>query len=274
MTGPPTQERSSAEAGDGEPVAWVLVCDRPIEDANIHLPQLQESGLLGAAEQDGRSWWYFPAPVEGLPLDGTWEPVPDTDWSHAWRAQLEPVTVGALTIAPPWLAEPGPRTVVIEPAQAFGTGHHETTVGCLAALQELDLGGRSVLDAGTGSGVLAIAAARLGADEIVACDIDPVAVDAARANVADNGVDVTVVDGDVAIVGPGRRFDVIVANLDTSALAWAAAPLVRHLAEGGTLIAAGISRERRDEAMATLADAGLATLDRPGDEWVLLIGRK
>lgn len=273
MTGSARQGPRAAAAGDGEPVAWALVADASIEDGNVHLPQLQQLGLLGAVEQDGRSWWYFPAPVEGLPLEGTWEPVPDTDWSQAWRDQLEPVTVGALTIAPPWLAEPGPDTVVIEPAQAFGTGHHETTVGCLAALQELDLAGRRVLDAGTGSGVLAIAAARLGAAEIVACDIDPVAVDAARGNIADNGVDVTVVEGDVAIVGQ-RRFDAIVANLDTSALAWAAASLVRRLADGGTLIAAGVSRERRDEAMAALGDAGLATLDRPGDEWVVLIGRK
>lgn len=265
--------RASTEAGDGEPVAWVLVVDGTLEDTNVHLPELQRAGLLGAVEHDGRSWWYFSTPVEGLPVDGTWEPVPDTDWTQAWRAQLEPVTVGALTIAPPWLAEPSPDTVVIEPAQAFGTGHHETTVGCLAALQELDLTGRSVLDAGTGSGVLAVAAARLGAAEVVACDIDPVAVDAARTNTADNGVEVTVIEGDVAIVGR-RRFDVIVANLDTSALSWAAASLVRHLADGGTLIAAGISRERRDEAMVALADAGLTTLDRPGDEWVMLIGRK
>lgn len=272
MTGAHPQEHSP-EAGGGQPVAWVLMVDATIEDTNIHLPQLQRAGLLGSVEQDGRSWWYFPAPVADLPVAGTWEPVSDVDWSKAWRDRLEPVTVGALTIAPPWHADPGPDTVVIEPAQAFGTGHHETTVGCLAALQELDLTGRRVLDAGTGSGILAIAAARLGAGEIVACDIDPVAVDAARGNVADNGVDVKVIEGDVAIVGQ-RRFDVIMANLDTSALAWAAASLVRHLADGGTLIAAGISHERRDEAVAALADAGLATLDRPGHEWVMLIGRK
>lgn len=273
MSGAHPQEPSSPEVGEGEPVAWVLVVDGTIEDTNIHLPQLQHAGLLGSVEQDERSWWYFPAPVADLPVVGTWEPVSDVDWSKAWRDQLEPVTVGALTIAPPWLADPAADTVVIEPAQAFGTGHHETTVGCLAALQELDLAGRRVLDAGTGSGVLAIAAARLGAGEIVACDIDPVAVDAARGNVADNGVDVTVIEGDVAIVGQ-RRFDVIVANLDTSALAWAAASLVRHLAEGGTLIAAGISHQRRDEAVGALADAGLATIDRPGNEWVMLVGRK
>lgn len=263
----------ASRAGGDEPAAWALVVEATLEEANVHLDRLQQAGLLGAVEQQGRTWLYFPRRVGELPIDGTWEPVPDIDWSQAWRERLEPVTVGAVTVAPPWLAEPDEATVVIEPAQAFGTGHHETTAGCLAALQELDLAGRRVLDAGTGSGILAIAAARLGAAEVVGCDVDPVAVDAARANAAVNGVDVRLLEGDIAVVG-NRSFDVVVANLDTSALTWAASDLVRRLAAGGTLIAAGVSLEHRDEAVRALADAGLATIDRPGAEWVVLIGRR
>jgi ribosomal protein L11 methyltransferase len=264
---------SDSPSTDDKPAAWALVTDATLEEANVHLPRLQQAGLLGAVEQQGRCWLYFPQRVSELPIEGTWEPVADVDWSQAWRENLEPVTVGEVTVAPPWLAEPDARTVVIEPAQAFGTGHHETTAACLAALQELDLTHRRVLDAGTGSGILAIAAARLGAAEVAGCDVDPVAVDAARANAAANGVEVHLLEGDVPVVGD-RAFDVVVANLDTSALTWAAPHLVRRLAAGGTLIAAGISHDRRAEALQALAHAGLAAIDRPGDEWAVLIGRR
>lgn len=272
MTAARPDEEEAREPG-GEPAAWALVVDSPIEDGNACLPELQAAGLLGAAEEGGRSWWYFPEPVGGLPLHGRWEPVPDVDWSRAWRESLEPVPIGPFTVAPPWLAEPDARTIVIEPGQAFGTGHHETTAACLAALAELDLAGRSVLDAGTGSGILAIAAARLGAAEVVGCDLDPVALAAARANTAQNGVEVTVLEGDVAVLGE-RRFDVVVANLDTSALVWAAAALVRRLARGGTLIASGVSHERAEEAVAAFTHAGLEAAVHPGDEWVRLTGRR
>jgi ribosomal protein L11 methyltransferase len=261
------------EAGESEtPAAWALVVDGSLEEGNTSLPRLQAAGLLGAVEEGGRSWWYFPEPVRGLPLHGHWEPVLDVDWSRAWREHTEPVTVGPLTVAPPWHAEPGPRTIVIEPGQAFGTGHHETTAGCLAALAELDLAGRSLLDAGTGSGILAIAAARLGAGEVVGCDLDPVAVAVARENIASNGVAVTVLEGDVAVLGD-RRFDIVVANLDTSALVWAGTALVRRLADGGTLLASGVSPERSEEAVAAFAHAGLEVTAHPGPEWVLLTGR-
>lgn len=253
--------------------AWALVVDGTLDDANLHLPALEAAGLLGAAEQDGRCWLYFPDRVDGLALDGQWEAVPDVDWSRAWRDRLEPVTVGALTVAPPWRAEPDAATVVIEPAQAFGTGHHETTAGCLAALAEVDLAGRSVLDVGTGSGVLAIAAVRLGAAAVTGCDTDSVAVEAAGANVAHNGVDVELRLGDVTVVG-SRQFDVVVANLDTATLVASAAALVARLAGGGTLIASGVSLERADEAADALAHAGLPVLVRPGHEWVVLVGRK
>lgn len=247
----------------------------------MHLPALVAAGLLGVAEEDGRAVAYLPERVDGLPVDGEWAVVPDRDWAAGWRRGLTPVTVGAVTVVPPWLAADdgppgGPVQVRIHPGQAFGTGHHETTAGCLAALQELDLRGRSVLDVGTGSGVLAIAAARLGAERVVAVDVDPVAVAAARDNVAANGVGdrVTVAEAAFGTGGGDGPADVVVANLDTATVVSLADALVAGLARGGTLVVSGVSVERAAEAESALAAAGLPVLARPGREWAVLTGRR
>lgn len=248
---------------------WALRTGLGLEEVNVHLAALEAAGLLGLAEEGGVATAYFPARVDGLPLHGVWEAVPERDWLAVWKEGLEPVTVGALTVTPPWI-DAGPGAIVIDPGQAFGTGHHETTTGCLAALQELDLAGRSVLDVGTGSGILAIAAARVGAGRVVGVDTDPLAVTAARANAEVNGVDVDVREGSAEAAAP-ERFDVLVANLDTDTLARLAPALAARLAPGGALIASGVSRGREPEAVAALAATGLPPLTRPGREWVVLL---
>jgi ribosomal protein L11 methyltransferase len=251
--------------------SWALRTELDLEGLNEHLPALEEAGLLGIAEEEGRATAYFGARPDALPVDGRWEEIPDTDWHAAFRDSISPVTVGACTIAPPWLAEPGPGTIVIEMGQAFGTGHHETTTGCLAALQELDLAGRSVLDVGTGTGLLAIAAALLGAELVVGCDTDPLATEAAAENAARNGVDLELHTGSLEAVPPGS-FDVVVANLDTTTISGLASDLVARLAPRGHLVASGVSIERRAEAIAAFEAAGLPVLDRAGAEWVVLTG--
>jgi ribosomal protein L11 methyltransferase len=288
---------------------WALRSDLDLEGLNAHLDALEAAGLLGIVEEGGVATAYFPARVDGLPVGGRWEPVPDLDWEAHWRRHARVVRVGPVVVAPPWLAEEtghatpavsegaaraqvrgspvrpavsegaaraqvrgSPIAVVIEPGQAFGTGDHETTAGCLAALCELGVAGRRVLDVGTGTGVLAIVAARLGAAALVAVDLDPLAVAAARANAAVNRVDVEVREGTAgAVTG---TFDVVVANLDTDTLRALAPALVGRLAPGGTLIASGVSVERAGEACAAFARVGLRVLDRPGREWVVLTGRR
>jgi ribosomal protein L11 methyltransferase len=252
---------------------WALRTEVDLEAANIHLAALESAGLLGIVEEDGRATLHFPARVTDLPLAGRWEEIPDTDWHAAFRASIEPISVGSVTVVPPWLGAPGPSTIVIDMGQAFGTGHHETTTGCLAALLELDLVGKRVLDVGTGTGLLAIAAARLGAAAVVGCDTDPLAVEAAAGNARRNDVPMELHEGSLDAVPPGT-FDVVVANIDTATLSALAGDIVARLGPRGALVASGVSIDRQHEVLAACDAAGLPVLARPGREWVVLTGTR
>lgn len=253
-------------------MTWVLRTPLSADELNLHAPALDAAGLLGIEERDGRASAWFPARAE-LDVPGEWEEVVDRDWNEEARRHLTAVRVGGLVVTPPWLAGAAGDglAVIIDPAQAFGTGHHETTTGCLAALQELDLAGHSVLDVGTGSGVLAIAAALLGAGPVTAIDNDPLAVEATELNAAANGVRI-----DTRLATPDEvdgTFEVVIANLDTATITAVAGDLAARLAPGGTLVASGVSVPRMDEGVAVLEAAGLVVWARPGREWVLLNAR-
>ena len=200
-----------------------------------------------------------------------WTAEPATDWLATWREGLEPVTVAGLTVAPSWTHVPGADVIVIDPGMAFGTGHHATTRMCIEALRRRDLRGCDVLDVGTGSGVLALAAVRSGAGRVVAVDVDDDAVTTARANAVANGVTIDVRAGGVEAAGD-ERFDVVVANLVTSTLVELAPQLVARVGEDGALITSGIAEERsatvRDafealgaESVATETDEGWALVE-------------
>jgi ribosomal protein L11 methyltransferase len=137
-------------------------------------------------------------------------------WEDEWKRFHVPAVVGSLWIAAPWEESPaGLTSVIIDPGRAFGTGGHATTRLCLELLQELTRG--SVLDIGCGSGVLAIAAAKLGFGPIVAVDSDPAAVDATRRNAVANDVELVVRELD-AVFGPLPRTDIVLANIDLPTL--------------------------------------------------------
>lgn len=236
-------------------------------DRESTVARLWLAGAVGVWERDDDVVAWFPAPDHEVPPGGRWEEEPAHDWLAAWRADLEPVRVGRLTVTPSWLADgPADETVVIDAGMAFGTGHHATTRLCLAALQELDLPGARVLDVGTGTGVLAIAAAKLGAREVVALDTDEDAVTAARANAARNRVDVDVRHGDLASAVADGPFEVVVANLVTDVVVALADRLVAITA--GTLVASGISRDRAGEVAAVL---GAGATVRTEAEWAAVV---
>lgn len=251
--------------------AWALHVDADLDEVNLHWGALEAAGMLAAAEVDGAAIIYFAQRPDDPPLDGRLEHIADRDWHERWREGLTPVRAGRWTVTPPWLATGGTDELRIAPGQAFGTGHHETTVGCLEALDALSLTGCTVLDVGAGTGVLAIAAARAGA-EVTAVDIDPLATAAASDNARRNRVSVAVVTGTLDRVA-GRTFDVVVANLDSGTLVAAAGGLARVVAPGGILVAGGVSNARSDEVAGTLTSAGLSVEVSTGREWSLLRAR-
>lgn len=196
--------------------------------------------------------------------------IADEDWLEAWKTQFTPIRVGPFFIRPSWSeATAAETTIVLDPGMAFGTGLHPTTRQCLEALGERGLNGRGVLDVGTGSGILAIAAAKRGARPVVAVDTDPLAVRAATENAARNEVRVDVRAGSVG--GVEGSFDLVLANLVADVLVALAADLRARVARGGGLVAAGIIAEKEAGVVDAFAAVGLSVAGRDQtDDWVRL----
>jgi ribosomal protein L11 methyltransferase len=207
--------------------------------------------------------------------------VPEQDWSETWKAGLDAFTVGGVFVRPSWIdaaCPPGAAEVVLDPGMAFGTGTHPTTSLCLEAIGGALRArpGARVLDVGTGSGLLAIAAARLGAARVVATDNDPVALAVAAENAGRNGVTL-----ELSGEPPDRlegEFDLVVANILANTLAELAPGIARRLAPGGTLLLSGILAGQEDGVREAYLAEGLVRLDPDGDraqgEWRLVaVGR-
>jgi ribosomal protein L11 methyltransferase len=220
---------------------------------------------------------------EVTPID-----VPDEDWARRSQEDLQPITVGRITIVPAISRQPAndrppaqhsaatsgamnPLTIVIQPSMGFGTGHHATTRLCLAALLTIDLGGRFVLDVGTGSGVLAIAAARLGAARVLGIDNDEDAIQSARENMPLNAVADRVVF-ELADLGTTAipAADVVTANLTGALLARTAPTLRRAIRPGGILIISGVLTSERDDVCRAFAPASIVW-EQEEDGWVGIV---
>ena len=200
----------------------------------------------------------------GIPYTSETEGVEQEDWQNGWRKYYHPMDVGQrLAVVPSWQDYETSRVkLILDPGLAFGTGGHETTNLCLEVLDERVRGGERVLDIGTGSGILAIAALKLGAAVAEGVDIDPVAVRTAGENAALNGVadKLTVLVGDLSDKASGK-YDIITANLVANAI-MALAPAVPGLmADDAVFIASGIIDSRKDEVIAALEATGLAVLE-------------
>lgn len=222
-----------------------------------------------------RALWHLQAfglrPVGELRV----RPVDDADWAERWREHYTVQRIGQVAIVPSWVAhspDPGEATIVLDPGMAFGTGLHPTTRGCLELLQLVQPVPARVLDVGCGSGILSLAALRLGAGSAVGIDTDPNAIEATRSNADRNGLaDAIEARHGALAAAADERFPLVLANLVAAVLVELAPALAAHLAPGGTLIASGIIEPRADEVIAAMGTAGLAVRDRRDDgEWVSL----
>jgi ribosomal protein L11 methyltransferase len=248
-------------------------------------PQFGEPG-----QEDPRAWrrnWVVallqedtdvPALLGKLDLPPTHEhqieTVQEQDWVRLTQSQFEPIRIsGRLWIVPSWHEPPDPAAVCIEldPGLAFGTGSHPTTGLCLAWLEANIEGGESVLDYGCGSGILAIAAARLGAAAVVGVDLDPQAVAASRDNARRNGV---VADFHLPDALPPGCYDILVANILTNPLRALMPLLSARVRPGGRIALSGILAEQADEVLALYGQAFAMRLWRQQEGWVCLEGVK
>lgn len=219
---------------------------------------------------------FFP----GCQVDLTYRSLEEEDWAVSWKAYYKPVKIGSrLVVKPSWENyTPGPEELVIEldPGMAFGTGTHATTAMALKMLEELLEPGAVVYDVGTGSGILAIAAALLGARQVIAVDNDTVALKAARENVKLNGVEATVrvQQGDL-LKGLEATADLVVANIIADALLLLLPQAARVLRPGGHIILGGIISPRSAEMLAALGANGFTLIRQDAQrDWVTLAGRK
>ena len=206
--------------------------------------------------------------------------VHDEDWSEVWKKFYKPFRAGHhLVVKPTWElydAQEGDKVIEIDPGMAFGSGIHETTGMCMELLEDALHGGERVIDVGTGSGILAIGAALLGAKEVTAIDIDPMAVKVARENIEHNGLQ------DKVIALEGNLLDhldvtceLCVANIIADVICMFAAPLNDHIVPGGLFICSGIIKEREQDVVDALTAADYTILDiRRKGEWVAMLSRR
>jgi len=237
-------------------------------------------GLL-AGVRESLAWLssFVPGLEASLPAVTT---VRNEDWAEGWKQHFGIVRIGPrLVIKPTWedfAPQTGDAVVTLDPGMAFGTGTHGTTRLCLEAVAELSERTpppRRVLDVGTGSGILAIAAAALGAEEVLACDIDAGACRTARENAAANGVADRVEVTDRALEDLPAGFDVVLANILAEENVRLADALVSRLAPGGTLVLSGILEEKQALVTEAFARFGLQGPDcRRREEWVCLLYRR
>ena len=205
--------------------------------------------------------------------------VQDEDWAEVWKQFYKPFRAGKrLVVKPTWEAyQPAPEDLVIEidPGMAFGSGTHETTSMCLELLEEAVRGGEDVIDVGTGSGILAIGAARLGARHVLAIDIDADAVRVAEENIRHNGLEqrIDAVQGDL-LARSDARCQVCVANIIADVICMFAEPLRSHIEAGGLFICSGIIKDKEQQVTDALLRSGYRILKvlRKG-EWVAMLSR-
>lgn len=255
------------EADDETPALQAALEEVPLWSRNRVIGLFPEHTDVADVMREVRASTGFPVADPAIDL------LPDADWAFAWMAHYKPfeVTPG-LWVCPTWMDPPRPDalTILLDPGLAFGTGEHPTTALCLEWLLAQDLAGRTVLDYGCGSGILAIAALKRGAASAIGVDIDPQALAVARENAARNEVAERFRALPPEELETSFGADVTVANILANALVALAPRLVAATRSGGRMALSGVLKEQADEVRAAYAPLDLAMHERAG--WVLLEG--
>ena len=261
----PLRERLLATLTDHAVVA--------VHEDDLDRPSTWTVHFDSAAERDAAAD-AVAAEAEFTLLDVSPLEVEDEDWARRTQADLPAIRIGRVTIAPPWdmPAAAADVLVQIEPSRGFGTGHHQSTRLCVVLLQARNVAGLRVIDVGTGSGVLAITAAKLGAAFVSAIDSDPDAVENARENIAANAVDRVVeahVDDLVATtLSPA---DLVLANLTGTLLAQHAADLARLVEPGASLIVSGFNIDEKPRVTEALSARFTVIETAEEDDWFAFV---
>ncbi|ODT45265.1 MAG: hypothetical protein ABS70_03560 [Nitrospira sp. SCN 59-13] len=286
-----SSDSAAADAGD-----WVQVDVRTSLDAGELLGVLNDPDVTGAWQEGDEVHLYWPA---GRCGPDTWQGLnhaltqlghPDPghavsinklanqDWNAQWSRLVDPIRIGRVLVRPSWKNVPlnaGEIELIIDPKQAFGTGHHATTQLLIEWLQQIVRPNDRVLDVGTGSGILAMVALRLGATEALGVDFDAVAVDCAREYAQVNGFDgrLTLAVGQAQGPQAHDAFDptLVLANLDRQTLLMSAETLCGYAARGARLFLSGLLAEQRSEIEAAYAARGVyVKAVRERDGWIAL----
>jgi ribosomal protein L11 methyltransferase len=288
------RQLSLAMKSDG----WIDVQIRPAVDAAELLGLLADPVIQGGWEEQGVVHLYWPKPqwsmdacarlnhiLQALDPDSSTEhdirveELPDQDWNRDWSQSVRPIRIGRrIVIRPSWepvALQPGEIEIVLDPKQAFGTGHHATTRMLLEWLEDLVHGGEFVLDVGAGSGILMMASLRLGAASALGVEYDPVAVDCARDYAEQNGFEdhLEFRCGTLDEVDPHGelRPDLVLANLDRETLLLLCDALTRYVSYGARLLLSGILLDQEQEIVEAFSRAGATLFERREQEgWLVL----
>ena len=277
---------------------YEFVITAPYESREAIMNRMSEMGTTGFFEKGDAVLAYFDekenvadicdelsrfrAVLESSGLDPAfsfeYSLLPEKDWNETWKQNFTPIDVGEkLTIIPSWLKTVTERIpVIIDPGMVFGTGYHETSQTCLRLMEKISHVGRieNCLDVGTGSGILAIAAARLGFKQVTAVDIDPMAIDAATRNIAENCLpNILIKEGDIHSVD--ESFDLIVANLLSGILVDIAPAISSRLNRGGKAILSGMLSGQENAVLTACEDSALILGETiVSGKWITLLFSK
>lgn len=278
------------------PNDWVDVCIHGSLDTGELLSRLDDAEVQGAWEDEGKVHLYWAeaqwtearlSSLRAALADVTESSqeqslsvtlVPAQDWNDVWARSVKPLRIGRFVIRPSWepvMLTPRDLEIILDPKQAFGTGHHATTRMLLEWLQEHIRGGEEILDVGTGSAILAMAAVKLGANSAIGIEIDPVAVDCAKEYVEQNGLldQIDLVCGTLADLPQEKRQDVglVLANLDRQTVLSLGEDLASVAFGGARVLVSGILVEQESEIVEQFSNLGLVCADRRDDEgWVVM----